>query len=185
MKTANDFVKHYTAGRPTEYNKEKHIRILFDVFSKGEGVAAFLDEAAISKQTFYDWLKVHKEFKEAYEGALNRSQRMWELYPLNNPNFNFPYWSTMMRNRFGYGKPKIRIAKDATPLARIDSIWEGLEEGQLTGQEATQLASVVSTQANMLTDQPNESEQFKLETKEEIMAKVYAIQKVIEYKHEN
>ena len=183
MMIKDNFVKHYRAGKPTKYEEEKHIGLLFDVFSKGEGVAAFLDEAAISKQTFYDWLKAHKEFAAAYEGALNRSQRKWEAYPKDNPDFNFPYWSTIMRNRFGYGKPKVRIVKDATPIARMNAIWEGLEEGELSGQEATQLSSVATAHYNILASQSPESEQFKLETKEEIMAKVYAIQKVIDYKN--
>lgn len=183
MKTKNDFIKHYRGGKPTKYDADKHIGLLFDVFSEGEGVAAFLNEATISKQTFYDWLKAHQEFKEAYEGAINCSQRKWETYPKNNPDFNFPYWSTIMRSRFGYGKTKVQIAKDATPLARMNAIWEGLEEGELSGQEATQLSSVATAHYNILANQKQGTEPFELETKEEIMAKVYAIQKVIDYKN--
>lgn len=183
MKTKDDFIKRYTAGQPTKYDKKKHIGLLFDVFGECEGVAAFLDEAAISKQTFYDWLKAHPEFAEAYEGAINCSQRKWETHPKDNPDFNFPYWSMIMRTRFGYGKPKVRIAKDATPLARMNAIWEGLEEGELSAQEATQLSSVARTQADILANQKQGTEPFELETKEEIMAKVYAIQKVIDYKN--
>lgn len=181
MKTKDNFIKHYKEGKPTKYDKEKHIGLLFDVFNKGEGVAAFLDEAVVSKQTFYDWLKAHKEFAEAYEGAINRSHRKWEAYPLKNPNFNFPYWSIIMRNRFGYGKPKVRIIKDATPIARMNAIWEGLEEGELSAQEATQLGSLVTTQNNILANQSPESEVFKRDTREELMEKIYAMQKVIDY----
>jgi hypothetical protein len=183
MITNDDFIKDCISCKPTKYDKEKHIGIMIDVFSNGEGVAAFLDEASICKQTFYNWLKAHQEFVKAYEKAINRSQRKWEAYPKDNPDFNIPYWSIIMRNRFGYGKPKVRIVKDATPIARMNAIWEGLEEGELSAQEATQLSSVANTQANILAGQSQESEQFKLETKEEIMAKVYAIQKVIDYKN--
>ena len=64
-----DFVKFHSVGYPTKYDKEKHIALIYDVFSEGEGVAAFLVEASISKQTFYNWLKAHKEFSSAYEIA--------------------------------------------------------------------------------------------------------------------
>jgi hypothetical protein len=181
MKTKDDFIKHYTSCKPTKYDKEKHIGILFDVFSEGEGVAAFCDEALIAKTTFYNWLKVHQEFAEAYEGATNCSQRKWEAYPKNNPDFNVPYWSIIMRNRFGYGKARVQIAKDATPLERMDAIWDGIEKGDLSTHEATQLGSLVTVQNNILNGQPLESEQFKRDTREELMDKISAIQKVIDY----
>ena len=77
MITKDDFIKRCTSGKPTEYDAEKHIGIMIDVFSEGEGVAAFLDDASISKQTFYNWLEVHKEFKEAYETAICIACAWW------------------------------------------------------------------------------------------------------------
>jgi len=185
MKTKDDFIKRYTAGRPTKYDQKKHIGLLFNVFKEGEGVAAFLDEAAVSKQTFYDWLKAHPEFKEAYEGAINCSQRKWETHPKDNPDFNFPYWSMIMRTRFGYGKPKVRIVKDATPIARMSAIWEGLEEGELSAQEATQLSSVARTQAEILGNQSLELEPLKQYTQEEKEAQIKEMQKIIDYAERN
>jgi hypothetical protein len=181
MKTEKDFIKRYTGGNPTKYDKEKHIGLLFNVFKEGKGLAAFFNAASIGKRTFYDWLEAHKEFKEAYEAAIYFSQEIWEDYPKNNPDFNFPYWSTIMRNRFGYGKTRVKIVKDAKPLDRMDAIWKGLEEGELSTQEATQLGSLVTIQDNILKNQPQETEQFKRDTREELMAKVDAIQKVIDY----
>lgn len=185
METIDNLIKQIKSCKPTKYDVDKHLKIIMDVFHKGEGVMAFCAEAGICKDTFYDWLKVHKEFKKAYKIALNIAGRQWEAYPLNNtsPNFNFPYWSTIMRNRFGYGKTKVQIVKDATPIARMNAIWEGLEEGELSAQEATQLSSVANTHASILVNQKQGTEPFELETKEEIMAKVYAIQKVIDYKN--
>jgi hypothetical protein len=183
MKNKDDFIKHHTSGQPTKYDEKKHIGILFDVFKEGKDLAAFFNRASIGKKTFYNWLEAHKEFKEAYEAAVYLAQEIWEDYPKHDPDFNFPYWSIIMRNRFGYGKPKVRIAKDATPLARIDAIWDGLEEGELSTQEATQLSSIANTHASILANHKQGTEAFELETKEEIMAKVYAIQKVIDYKN--
>jgi hypothetical protein len=183
MKTEKNFIKRFTSGKPTKYDKEKHIGLLFNVFNKGKGLAAFFNAASIGKKTFYDWLEAHEEFKEAYEAAVYLAQEIWEDYPKDIPDFNIPYWSIIMRNRFGYGKPKVRIVKDATPIARMNAIWDGLEEGELSAQEATQLSSVANTHASILVNQKQGTEPFELETKEEIMAKVYAIQKVIDYKN--
>lgn len=181
MKTEKDFIKRFTSGKPTKYDKEKHIGLLFNVFNKGKGLAAFFNAASIGNKTFYDWLEAHEEFKEAYEAAVSLAKEIWEDYPKDNPDFNIPYWSIIMRNRFGYGKPKVRIVKDATPIARMNAIWEGLEEGELSAQEATQLSSVTTAHANILASQSPESEEFKRDTREELMEKIYAMQKVIDY----
>jgi hypothetical protein len=181
MITEENFLKK--VKNQTKYEGEKHIRLMFNVFNKGEGVMAFCAEALIGKQTFYDWLKAHQEFKKAYDMAISIAGRKWDAMTQLSPDFNFPQWSMIMRNRFGYGKPKVRIAKDATPIARMNAIWDGLEEGELTTQEATQLSSVARTQADILANQKQGTEPFELESKEEIMAKVYAIQKVIDYKN--
>lgn len=129
MKTKDDRVKHFKSCKPTKYDVDKHLGIMNDVFSEGGDVTAFCTQALIAKTTFYDWLKTYKEFKFAYDIMINIACEKWENYPKDIPDFNIPYWSIIMRNRFGYGKPKVRIVKDATPIARMNAIWEGLEEG--------------------------------------------------------
>lgn len=185
MITKKEFIESVKEGpgRPVTYNKEKHVALLYDLFTKGKPVSAFCAEANIAKCTFFEWKNIHPEFKEAYDRAINFAETYWHEMPANDPNFNFPYWVINMRNRFGFGKPKVRIVKDATPIARMNAIWDGLEEGELSAQEATQLSSVARTQADILANQKQGTEPFELETKEEIMAKVYAIQKVIDYKN--
>ena len=185
MITKKEFIESVREGRgrPVTYNKEKHVALLYDLFTKGKPVSAFCAEANIAKCTFFEWKNIHPEFKEAYDRAINFAETYWHEMPANDPNFNFPYWVINMRNRFGFGKPKVRIVKDATPIARMNAIWDGLEEGELSAQEATQLSSVARTQADILANQKQGTEPFELETKEEIMAKVYAIQKVIDYKN--
>jgi hypothetical protein len=86
-----------------------------------------------------------------------------------------------MRNRFGYGKTRVRIPKDVTPTDKINAVLSELEKGELSTQEATQLASVINTQANILLNQPQEPEQFKRDTTEQLMAKIQAIQGVLDY----
>ena len=179
MITEENFLKK--VKNQTKYEGEKHIRLMFNIFKEGEGVMAFCAEALIGKQTFYDWLKAHQEFKKAYDIAINIAGKQWEAMTQASPDFNFPQWSMIMRNRFGYGKPKVRIAKDATPIARMNAIWDGLEEGELTTQEATQLSSVARTQADILANQSPELEPLKQYTQEEKLAQIKEMQKLIDY----
>ena len=180
MITNEKLIDHFKRGQPTKYREGEHIDLLVAIFGKGEGVMAFCAEAIITRSTFYLWLKVHEKFKYAYDVVMNVAGRQWEAYPLKDPSFHYPYWSTIMRNRFGYGKPTVRVAKDVTPIARFEAIWEGLEHGELSGQEATQFVSVVKTQADILDKQSYEPGEHKVETAEAIMETVNAIQKVLD-----
>ena len=182
MITNEKLIKHFKAGKPTKYREGEHVDLLVAIFGKGEGVMAFCAEAIITKSTFYLWLKVHAEFKYAYDVVMNVAGRQWEAYPLKDRSFNFPYWSTIMRNRFGFGKPMVRIAKDVTPLARVEAIWQSIEHGELSGQESTQFISVVKAQADILNSSSQEAEEFKLDSDEELMSKIERLEDSIEFK---
>jgi hypothetical protein len=174
--------KHLSAGNPTKYEKHKHIDLLVDIFSSGEDIAAFCDEAIISKQTFYNWLKIHKEFKESYDIVINKAERKWAAYPKENPDFNLQYWHMIMKNRFGYGKPRIQVSDDITPIGRITSIWKGVEEGELTTDEISKIASLALTQANIESNGAftNQAEHVRL-SREELGQKVENFVKAMDY----
>lgn len=143
------FIKQINSGRPTKYVQQQHIGLLFDVFSGGEGIMAFCAEAFISQATFFNWLKKHKEFKEAYDIVINIAGRQWENLPKENPDFNFPYWSTIMRNRFGFGRARIQIDKKAEPLEMFETIKQGLTDQEISVQEGVQLATIAKTEADV------------------------------------
>ena len=180
MMIKDNFVKHYRAGKPTKYEEEKHIGLLFDVFSKGEGVAAFLDEAAISKQTFYDWLKAHKEFAAAYEGALNRSHRQWEAYPLNNAGFNFPYWSMIMRTRFGFGKSRFKLSDKKNAKEMMQAAKEHLDEDKITVHDYIAIVNSAKTQAIIDGECPDEEKVYRPSTREELLEKKALLEGIVE-----
>ena len=187
------FLKQIASGQPTKYDKEKHIELLFDIFSKGEGVMAFCAETLISERTFYKWLHSHKEFEEAYKGVISIAGRQWEAYPLKkDPSFNFPYWSTIMRNRFGYGRPRVQVMKDASSRDRLTSVWKGLEEVALTTNEAIQITSLANIENNIKTsvavnsydnnDVPRTEEERKAEI--DLITKGVALKEPFEKKQE-
>ncbi len=150
MTNKKDFIEHFKLGRSTLYDEKKHIELLHDIFANGESIYAFCDEALIARRTFYYWLATHEKFKEAYDVALCAGARQFEKYPQLNPeNFNFPYWSTVMKNRYQYYKTRIETKPNDTPRNRIEAVWEGVSSGQLSTQEASQLASLAVTQANI------------------------------------
>ena len=142
-------IKQVTSGRPTKYVQEQHIGLLFDIFNQSEGVMAFCAEAMISQATFFNWLKKYKEFKEAYDIVINIAGRQWEKLPRENPDFNFPYWSTIMRNRFGFGKSRIHLDKEAIPLEMFKVIKQGLTDQEISIQDAVQLTTIAKNEADV------------------------------------
>jgi len=142
-------LKQVTSGRPSKYVQEQHIGLLFDVFDQGEGIMAFCAEALISQKTFFNWLKKYKEFKEAYDIVINIAGRQWEKLPRENPDFNFPYWSTIMRNRFGFGKSRIHLDKEAIPLEMFKVIKQGLTDQEISIQDAVQLTTIAKNEADV------------------------------------
>lgn len=141
--------EHILAGKKTKYEEQTHIALLYDVYKNGEDAAAFCAEALIARRTFYYWLKAHEKFKEAHDIVINIAERHWEKLPITDAGINHQYWYMIMKNRFGYGKPRFVIEKGQKPLDVIDAIFVALKNSELTIQEASQLASLAVTQANI------------------------------------
>lgn len=175
------FTKRITSGQPTKYDKHKHIALLYNVFSNCEGIATFCAEALISKKTFFRWLEAHKEFREGYDIALNIGGRKWEMLPLEMKNINYNYWMSIMRNRYGYGKSKFKLSSDRTPSKIIDSLFDGLEEGEITPHEAVQIANLALTKANIKANENVDNINQIKETRESLLKKIDMIQKVIDH----
>jgi len=173
------FTKHCTGGQPTKYKQEKHIGLLFDIFSKGEGVMAFCADAAISRSTFFLWLQKHKEFKEAYDIAINIAGRQWEAYPLKNSGFNFPYWSMIMRNRFGYGRSRFKLSDKKTAAEMMQAAKEHLDEDMITVNDYTSIVNSAKMQA-IIDGECSDTEVYRPSTKEELLEKKALLENIVE-----
>lgn len=89
-------------------------------------------------------------------------------------------WSTSENKN--YIKSKFNFSKDKSPLEIIDCILIALDNGEITIQEANQIANLANLKANIKANTPIEdNDDNEPESREELMAKVYAIQKVIDY----
>jgi hypothetical protein len=64
-------------GRPTKYHK-KYSKLVLDMMSKGDSVIACCAEIGIAKDTFYNWVKEHSDFSDAYNRGMVLAERWWE-----------------------------------------------------------------------------------------------------------
>ena len=180
MITEDNFIERCKEGKPTKYEGERHLRLIFNVFNKGEGVMTFCAEALITKPTFYEWLKVHKEFKEAYDIAINIAGRQWEAYPLKNSNFNFPYWSMIMRNRFGYGRSRFKLSDKKKASEMMQAAKEHLDEDNITINDYTAIVNSAKMQAIIDGECIEEEKIYRPSTREELLEKKALLENIVE-----
>jgi hypothetical protein len=180
MANKEEFVKHIIAGQPTKYDKEKHIGLLFDTFDRGEGVMAFCADAMISQRTFFVWLKKHREFGEAYKVIINQAGRKWESYPINpKVNMEFSYWSIIMRNRFGYGKSRFKIADNKNAKEMMQTAKEHLDEDMITVNDYTAIVNSAKMQA-IIDGECNDTEVYRPSSREELLEKKALLENIVE-----
>lgn len=185
MAKKKDFVEHFKIGRPTLYNEDKHVALLYDIFANGESIYAFCDEALITRRTFYHWLATHEKFKEAYDVALCKGARNFEKLPKDDSDFNFPYWSTVMKNRYQYFKTRIETKPNDTPAQRLQAVWEGISNGELSTQEASHLASITVTQANIENGTTDNTKTVRLYTTDELKERLNVVNNLIDKTNEH
>lgn len=54
-----------------------------------------------------------------------------------------------MRNRFGFGKPRLYFDKNADPLQMFETIKEALADQEISIQDAVQLATIAKNEADI------------------------------------
>lgn len=89
---------------PAKYKKE-YAQIAGLILSKGDSIAAVCAEIEITRQTFYDWKKIHPEFADAVEIGLLKAQVVWETIGRGGieghyEKFGATPWIFTMKNRF-------------------------------------------------------------------------------------
>src|SRR6267142_434787 len=89
-------------GRPTDYHDEMPI-LLYYAMSEGKSVTRFCRDVSIGRNTFYQWLDRHKEFKDAFDHSEVRCEAFWEDWLVNNfenKNVNSALIKMFFTNRF-------------------------------------------------------------------------------------
>ena len=70
--------KGYVFGRPTKYHV-KYCQDLIEKLSAGMSVTRFAASINVSKDTVYEWVKVHPDFSDAFKLARTKCEATWEV----------------------------------------------------------------------------------------------------------
>jgi len=90
------------AGQPTLYVPE-HCETVEALGAQGKSITVMAATIGVSRDTIYEWAKVHPEFSDALTRARLLSQMWWEDTGQNAmfmPGFNASVWAKSMAARF-------------------------------------------------------------------------------------
>ena len=135
--------------------KEKHCKRLIELMTDGGTAVTLCAEIGVSKQTFYNWIDMYPEFKEAYDVALAACEEYWNRKGRENEDnsaFNQSLYAFNMAIRFGVtnksrrvrtkiAAPKDKVVKNAkTTLDRFNNLVHSFDGGEITPEELEKLA---------------------------------------------
>ena len=90
-------------GRPTKYSPELCEKIL-PMFKNGESIVEVCAQLGISRDTFYDWIKIHDDFSDTIKRGLELSEAWWSRLGRNGAagkaKIQPATWIFNMKNRF-------------------------------------------------------------------------------------
>ena len=95
-------------GAPSKYN-DAIPALLAEAMHNGLSVERFCRNIRISKDTFYNWLKIHQDLSDAFHMGKNDCEAFWEDWLVNNldnKNANAGLVKMFFTNRFGWSDKK-------------------------------------------------------------------------------
>ena len=124
--------------------------MLYEIIAKKlQGVAAFCSAARIHKETFYDWVKHHPEFKEAYLIAREDAESAWWNHP-DTRSYGYVFWQLCRTQRFGRDMSKKRLSEmiksSKTFKEKTDAIWDSYGSGEINVEESVRLNNILIEQ---------------------------------------
>ena len=119
-------IVHHPLGsqgrKPTGYDV-KYCEMLINHMAQGLSVEAFAGKIRVSKQTVYNWMKIHDDFREAK--AIGDACIQYYLENLANDamkgtieNFNTVVWIFKMKNLCGW-KDKIEVGVEGSTSKKV------------------------------------------------------------------
>lgn len=94
-------------GRPEKYDIQFCEEII-NFMQTGKSLTAFAAHIDVSKDTIYEWSKVHPEFSDALAIAKTKCEAFWEqkgiegLFIEKDKRLNTSLWTFYMKCRFGW-----------------------------------------------------------------------------------
>lgn len=137
-------------GRKSKYDPDFHHTNLIALMEHGWSVASVASEWDICLETFYAWVRNHKEFSDVYKRAKAKKMAWFEHQArdnLNNKQYNAILYSMLARSCGGLNTEEraldIDIHSAKTAQAKVSRIEQGLATGALTVGEADKLMNIV------------------------------------------
>lgn len=108
-------------GRPVKYTGTaivepdyaiNHPHKLLELMQKGMLDCQIFAAFNIARDTFYRWLREHKDFKDSYDKGLSHCEAFWVEKMRNRfeagDDKGFKYCIAIMNNKFGWGKDDLK-----------------------------------------------------------------------------
>jgi hypothetical protein len=116
-------------GAPTRYLPE-YCELIKVIGAEGDSVVAMAVACGVHRDTIYEWAKVHPQFSDALEMAVQLSQLWWENLARGQANGdnrgNSSTLALMMKNRFHRDykeKHELGIIGGDGPPLEVDQKW--------------------------------------------------------------
>ncbi len=136
---------------PAKY-KPEYPALFIQICKDGGSICNFCVAAEIGRQTFYNWLEEHEEFKAAYNIGREYTEEWLTKTGVEGmsgqlPGFNATAWSMLMRNKCGMTADR-KVAIDFTQcknaLEKQAVLDKRISEGRLTPSEIKHFSDYVS-----------------------------------------
>lgn len=95
----------HPGGRPTLYREEYCDKLIAAMY-EGKSVERFCRDIRVCKDTFYEWVKKHTLFADAFKLGRTDCEAYWEEWLVNrleSKDVNSNLVKLFMTNRFGWG----------------------------------------------------------------------------------
>lgn len=115
-------------GRPTAYDPS-HCETVIELGKAGKSLVQMAAHFDVTRETIYEWARVHPQFSDALSRAKTHSQDWWEnagQTGMLGGQFNNGVWNKVMSCRFreDYSEPKnvILSGDAANPVRTVSRI---------------------------------------------------------------
>lgn len=131
---------------PPKKYKDTYPEELIKMMSEGALNCHIFSKWNIHKDTFYQWMYDHPEFKEAYEIGKPQCETWWVEWGMKGmrgevKGFNFNAWIAFMNNKFGWVPGNKNPDNQNTTNISIGSV------NVLQNQNSTQLIDYIQSMA--------------------------------------
>ena len=138
-------MKNFKPGPKEKYKPKVHDKAIKELFKNGLFIEDCCQKHTICKKTYFSWIKKYPSFKKSAEIGKTYGGGAWPRMPLQfqQKSFSYPYWSSIMKNKFGWGhvtSKKLKIEKDVAK--RQEYIWKLVSSGKVTIEQGKKLSEL-------------------------------------------